>query len=113
MAYRRVAALTALWKGDMMGAVVDGRKVLVIRSDDAVLAYEDRCAHLGVALSEGRLDGCVLTCAAHHWQYDVATGRGINPSVACLKRFDVLVEHDVIYVDVEPAPGAHAGGDRT
>lgn len=112
MAYRRVAELGALWGSDMMGAVVDGRKVLVVRSNDAVFAYEDRCAHLGVALSEGRLDGGVLTCAAHQWQYDVATGRGINPAAACLKRFDVLVERGVIYVDVEPA-STRAGGEGT
>jgi len=101
MAFERVAALRDLWKGDMMAAVVSGRKVLLVRTDDAVFAYEDRCAHLGVALSLGRLDGRVLTCSAHHWQYDVETGRGINPAAACLTRFAVSVEDGTILVDVE------------
>lgn len=101
MAYRRVAAIAELWKGEMMGAVVDGRKVLLVRTDDEILAYEDRCAHLGVALSEGRLDGTVLTCSAHHWQYDITTGRGVNPAHTCLTRFATVLEQGTIFVDID------------
>jgi toluene monooxygenase system ferredoxin subunit len=107
MALRRVAALSALWKGDKMVVIVGGRRVLLVRPDDAVFAYEDRCAHLGVALSEGRLEGCVLTCAAHEWQYDAASGCGINPRTARLTRFAVVVQGDAIFVDVD-APGGGA-----
>jgi toluene monooxygenase system ferredoxin subunit len=101
MALQRVAALADLWKGDKMAAVVGGRKVLLVRTDDDVFAYEDRCAHLGVALSDGRLDGCVLTCAAHEWRYDVTSGCGINPRTARLTPFAVVVRDGAIFVDVD------------
>jgi toluene monooxygenase system ferredoxin subunit len=68
-----------LWIGEMKGVVVGGRRVLVLRLEDGVFAYEDRCAHLGVPLSEGTLEDGVLTCRAHHYQYDARTGAGINP----------------------------------
>ena len=74
MTAHRVAALADLWIGDLVAARVAGTRLLVVRLGDDVHAYLDRCAHLGVALSEGTLEGGVLTCAAHHWQYDAATG---------------------------------------
>lgn len=101
MTAHRIAPLAELWIGDLVAARVAGTRVLVVRLGDEVHAYEDRCAHLGVALSEGTLDGTVLTCSAHHWQYDVATGRGINPATACLVRFPVTIEHGVVYVELE------------
>jgi toluene monooxygenase system ferredoxin subunit len=101
MAFHGVGAFDDLWNGELMAASVDGMPVLVLRIDDAVHAYEDRCAHLGVALSKGMLDGRVLTCSAHHWQYDATTGRGVNPTSACLSRFATKVEGGVIYVDVQ------------
>jgi toluene monooxygenase system ferredoxin subunit len=102
MTAHRVAVLADLWAGDLVPARVAGARLVMVRLGDEVHAYEDRCAHLGVALSEGTLEGSVLTCSAHHWQYDASTGCGINPATACLVRFPVTIEHGVIYVEVEP-----------
>jgi toluene monooxygenase system ferredoxin subunit len=85
---------------DMTARRVDGRDLLLVRHNGVVYAYENRCAHLGVALSEGRLDGYVLTCRARHWQYDVRSGIGVNPATACLRRFAVKIEDGKIFVDV-------------
>jgi toluene monooxygenase system ferredoxin subunit len=95
MAFVRVAALEELWTGEPASR----QGVLLLRRGDTVLAYEDRCAHLGVALSEGRLEGDTLTCSAHEWTYDVRTGRGINPASACLKAFPVRIEDGQVWVD--------------
>src|SRR5690349_21621931 len=101
MPYVKASTLNDLWSGEMLGCEVNHAKVLFINLDNVVTAYENRCAHLGVALSEGRLDGHVLTCRAHQWQYDARSGRGINPASACLKSFAVKVVGDDIYVDVD------------
>ena len=100
MAWRHVMALDQLWRGEMVACVLDGTKVLLLRVDDLVRAYEDRCAHQGVPLSEGSLDGTTLTCSAHHYQYDACTGQGMNPKNLCLKAFPVKVEDGQVFVDV-------------
>jgi len=100
MAFQRVMALDELWSGEMVARVVEGKKVLVLRLGDEVYAYEDRCAHQGVALSEGRLDGDVLTCSAHHYQYDARSGRGVNPKNLCLVAYEVKLEAGEVLVDV-------------
>lgn len=107
MPFERVAAVDQLWDGEMMSCSAGGRKVLLLRIGDAVRAYEDRCAHLGVALSDGQLEGRVLTCSAHHYQYDALTGCGINPRAVCLASFPVRVESGAIWVD--PANGSREG----
>jgi toluene monooxygenase system ferredoxin subunit len=51
-------------------------------------------------LSEGALSGCVLTCRAHHYQYDARSGQGINPKSVRLARFPVEVSEGAVLVDV-------------
>jgi toluene monooxygenase system ferredoxin subunit len=101
MAFQKVATLDDLWSGEKLGLVVAGRKVLLVNIDGTIYAYEDKCAHLGVALSDGHLHGTSLTCRAHHWEYDVCTGRGRNPATACLQAYAVRVDRGHILVDVE------------
>jgi toluene monooxygenase system ferredoxin subunit len=98
-AFRCAAAADSLWSGEMLGTVVNGRPVLLVNVDGQVCAFEDRCRHLGVPLSQGRLQGRVLTCHAHEWQYDAVTGHGINPAHVRLQTFPVRMEKDSICVD--------------
>ena len=56
MSFRRAATRDELWIGEMKGVIVDGVPVLLVSLDDGVRAYEDRCPHKGVALSEGCVD---------------------------------------------------------
>ena len=101
MPFRPIIAAAELWDGDMTARRIDGQDILLVRLNGVVYAYENRCAHLGVALSEGRLDGYLLTCRAHHWQYDARSGGGINPATACLRRFAVKIEDGKVFVDVD------------
>jgi toluene monooxygenase system ferredoxin subunit len=88
-----------LWVGEMRGFVVNGQRVLLVRTDDAICAYEDRCAHLGVPLSSGKLENGVITCSAHHYQYDARTGRGINPRNVALRVLPSCVRGPDVEVD--------------
>jgi toluene monooxygenase system ferredoxin subunit len=101
MAFQRAGSLDQLWQGEMAAVTVGGRRLVLLHLADGVRAYDDRCAHQQVALSGGALVGCRLTCAAHGWVYDVATGRGINPDEARLTRYPVRIEGDEIQVDVD------------
>ena len=88
-----------LWVGEMRG----------IELDERIVAYEDRCAHLGIPLSTGRLEGSVLTCSGHHYQYDAGTGQGINPKTVRLRRFDVKIEDGEILVDLASSAAGVSG----
>lgn len=94
--------LADLWSGEKISCLVDGKKILLVNIEDKIYAFEDRCAHQGVALSEGRLDGKTLICRAHHWEYDACTGKGINPKTARLSEVCVKVQDGNILVNAEP-----------
>ena len=105
MSFGKAATLDELWIGEKLAVVVAGRPVLLVNVDGTVFAYEDRCRHKGMALSLGKLEGHVLTCSVHGWNYDARTGAGINPSSAQLSRFPVKIEGNDILVDVAELEG--------
>lgn len=90
-----------LWIGEMVGLQLEGQRVLIMNVDGDLLAYEDRCLHRSVPLSQGKLVGRRLICRAHDWQYDACTGRGINPSGVALRRYEVHVEEGKILVTID------------
>jgi Ferredoxin subunits of nitrite reductase and ring-hydroxylating dioxygenases len=89
-----IADADELWDGEMEAYDVDGEEVLLVKLDGRFHAYDGVCPHQSVALVEGELDDGVLTCRAHEWQFDAATGAGINPSNAALRRHEVRVTED-------------------
>jgi nitrite reductase/ring-hydroxylating ferredoxin subunit len=89
-----------LWSGEMRVVRAGGRRVLLVNVDEEVVAYEDACRHLGLSLESARLEGGVLRCAHHGWEYDARTGLGCNPVGECLKRFPIEIRAGRIMVDV-------------
>lgn len=98
--WRRVTRADDLWIGEMRATSVEGRALLLVNIEGRVQAFEDRCAHQGVPLSQGRLEAGVLTCSAHQWQYDAATGQGLNPCGVALKSFPVEVRDGDIWIEI-------------
>ena len=101
MPFQRALRRDELVAGRLIGVTVAGVPVLLVGLEDRVCAYEDSCAHQRVKLSEGSLEGKVLTCSAHGWCYDAVTGKGINPSDTWLRRFAVRIEGGDILVDLD------------
>jgi toluene monooxygenase system ferredoxin subunit len=84
---------------------VDGWEVLVVRDKEGELhALDGMCPHEDFPLVYGHLNGTVLTCANHQWQFDITTGRGVNPSSCRLARYRVEVDGDDVYVDRSETP---------
>ena len=86
-----------------MAVDLDGNSILLVNIDNHIYAYSDACPHQKSRLSEGNLEGNTLRCARHYWEFDVRTGRGINPQNACLKVFPVTIESRDILVDLDDA----------
>ncbi len=100
--YHELCAAEDLWAGDMDAFSIAGAKILLINIDGGFKAYSNICPHQDVPLVEGKLNGCVLTCRAHHWEFDVATGLSINPSNQRLVEYPVRIVDGMVQV-----------GDRT
>jgi toluene monooxygenase system ferredoxin subunit len=97
----RVAEAEELWPGEMRQISVSGQRLLFVNVEGELHAYQDRCAHQGVELSRGRLEGRTLTCWAHGWQYDICAGMGLNPTTASLQRCPVSRVGTEVWVDID------------
>ncbi|WP_082969563.1 Rieske 2Fe-2S domain-containing protein [Mycobacterium kyorinense] len=60
--------------GQPHSADVEDTPVLLVRRDGRVYAIHDRCSHRGCLLSEGDLDGHVITCSCHGSRFDIRDG---------------------------------------
>ncbi|SFP19576.1 Rieske 2Fe-2S domain-containing protein [Amycolatopsis rubida] len=99
--WRKAIELDELWEGEMTGVEVAGTKVLLVNLDGDVRAYENRCPHQEWALDEGDFDGEKITCSRHLWEFDAASGAGVNPTDCRLKAFPCRVtSDDTVEVDV-------------
>ena len=61
--------------GKMKAVDVAGQELLLAKVKGTFYAARNRCPHMGAKLSEGKLDGTVVTCPRHGSQFDLATGQ--------------------------------------
>jgi nitrite reductase/ring-hydroxylating ferredoxin subunit len=106
-----------LWDGEMECFCAGNTTVLLLKINGQFHAYQGYCPHQGAALAEGELDGGLITCTAHRWQFDATNGQGVNPKSAHLKCFPVrvverkvLIEVELGGVNVEPKPQSRCDG---
>jgi toluene monooxygenase system ferredoxin subunit len=99
-----VATLDDVWEGDLRAVAVEGVAIVLVNVGGEIRAYDDHCPHSGTPLSNGKLDGEVLTCSAHEWMFDCRLGQGINPASARLCPVPIRIEGDTILVRGEPLP---------
>jgi nitrite reductase/ring-hydroxylating ferredoxin subunit len=83
---------------------IEGVDVGLFRVDGEIRAMENRCPHAGDPLSEGLLEGPIVTCRAHGWRFDVRTG--FRPSDADgypIPCFPARIVEGFVEVDLETA----------
>ncbi|ABK69590.1 Ferredoxin-dependent glutamate synthase [Mycolicibacterium smegmatis MC2 155] len=96
----QLASLADLPDNTPFAANVAGVDLVLIRRGGDVKALYGRCAHRGVLLADGHIDGDTVVCDVHGWRYNVETGISpVNPAVA-LATFPVQIRDGAVYVDV-------------
>jgi nitrite reductase/ring-hydroxylating ferredoxin subunit len=86
-----------------------GRKVGVFADGDGFFALELTCKHQGADLSAGRVERGVVTCPRHGWRYELATGRCLDHASAPLRRHDLEVRGEDIWISLRPVEEGQPG----
>lgn len=73
-----VAKTSDLADGTMKEVSSQGHNILLARVGDKLYAAENVCPHMGAKLSQGKLDGTVVTCPRHGSQFDLSDGHVIR-----------------------------------
>ena len=78
----------------------EGRIYALFNVGGTIHAIDGICPHQGGPLADGALEGTMVTCPWHGWQFDVCTGK--TPLGPKIKQavYDVKVEGDDVLVSV-------------
>jgi 3-phenylpropionate/trans-cinnamate dioxygenase ferredoxin subunit len=76
--FTEVAKVEELKSGTMKKVIAEGREILLARVGDKYYATDNRCPHMKGDLSQGKLEGTVVTCPVHGSQFDISNGHVVR-----------------------------------
>jgi 3-phenylpropionate/trans-cinnamate dioxygenase ferredoxin subunit len=109
-----VAKAEELKSGTMKKVSTEGNEILLARVGDRYYATDGRCPHMKGDLSQGKLEGTIVTCPRHGSQFDISDGAvvrwlkgglmsklggALKPSKS-LKVYSVKIENGRVLVEV-------------
>lgn len=101
--FESVVGADSLKPGQVLGAQVQGREIVLCRTKDGVYALDGICTHAWARLDEGCLRGSRLVCPLHGASFDVRSGRQLSgPSTLPLAHHACRVVDGRIEVALDP-----------
>lgn len=100
MGFVRTAKIAELPPGTVREFQIEGRAVALANVDGKVYAINNTCLHRGGPLGQGILEGKVVTCPWHGWQFDVTSGNAVQNPKAAVDCYRAEVRGVDIFVDL-------------
>lgn len=97
-----VSKTSEISTGKMKKITVDGKEILIVNLNGNYFGIDDTCTHMGASLSEGTLDGSIITCGWHGAKFDCKNGNlsAFAAKINDLKSYKVIVESDSIFLEL-------------
>jgi nitrite reductase/ring-hydroxylating ferredoxin subunit len=94
-----VGKASEMQPGTIRSFDLNGESVAVANVGGAFHAFSDTCTHRGCSLSEGNLEGNVVTCFCHGGQFDVTNGEVVGgPPPEPVKTYATSVENGNVVI---------------
>lgn len=97
-----------LWADELAFFEVDGESLMVWRDlEEDLHAYDATCPHQNRDLERTGKRGCMcgphdddttITCTAHSWEFDLASGDAVNPTGDGLNEYETGIEDGEVFV---------------
>lgn len=97
----KVVKVNELPPGTAREFQADGRMVALFNVDGNYYATDNTCVHRGGPLGQGALEGKVVSCPWHGWQFDVTTGCAAFNEQIKIRTYPVKVEGEDITVELD------------
>tara|TARA_B100000809_G_scaffold258744_1_gene302472 strand:- start:5300 stop:5983 length:684 start_codon:yes stop_codon:yes gene_type:complete len=92
--WREIARREDFSKDGRLEVNVGDRCLAAFDIDGEVLVIDGLCPHRSGPLIRGQLEGKVVTCPIHHWQFDLESGVSQDNPGAKVGTYEVRVEDD-------------------
>jgi 3-phenylpropionate/trans-cinnamate dioxygenase ferredoxin component len=115
MSFVEMITVDELNDGTMKMVIIKNHEYMLARIGDNYYCADNRCPHMGGNLSNGQLEGTVVTCPRHHSQFDLKDGHNIRwtdwtgiklaatkllRSPRSLKMYDVKIEDGKLLANI-------------
>ena len=94
----KMCSLSELPSGKAIEKRILARRVAVFNENGTLYGLESECKHMKASLAKGGVHQGILTCNWHGWKYDLKSGECLTHPGMKLKRYDVEVQGDEIYL---------------
>jgi nitrite reductase/ring-hydroxylating ferredoxin subunit len=96
-----VARVDDIPPGSVESVRAGDEDIALAHVDGDFYATQAKCLHLEGPLGDGVLEGTVLTCPWHGWQYDCRTGENEFDHAIQLRTYEVRVEDGEVKVALD------------
>ena len=98
--FQTVAKASEVAPGEMKLVEVGGEEVVIAIVGGEYFAFSNTCTHEGGPLSDGELEGDIVTCPWHFTPFNVKTGEALEGGVTDdpISTYEVRLEGDDIQV---------------
>ena len=96
----RVGPIESLPPGAVTEVDTDSTSYAVCNVEGTFHCFDGTCPHAGGPLGQGNLNGNLLVCPWHGWEFDCNTGVNDFDEDVRLEKFPVVVQGDEILIDV-------------
>lgn len=100
--WHNALTLGRLPDGEVLFETVAGQAVILSRHGDTVTCFRNACAHMGVEMTEGLVEGGILTCPFHGFRYALDSGECLTAPEVQLHAHAVRVIGDRVQVRLVP-----------
>lgn len=106
-----VAMATDIPEGERKIVQVDGLSIGLFHHKGNFYALHNSCLHRGGPVCTGRIEGDVITCPWHGFQYYVPSGQLLVDPNAHLDHYPVLVQDGEIHIEIPDLAAVAAAGN--
>ncbi len=97
----KVARTSDLPPGNALAVEVSGERIALFNLQGTYYAIADTCPHKGGPLSEGRVQGTMVTCPWHGATFDITNGNVLSPPAdEQVKSYRVQIDGDEISIEI-------------
>ncbi len=96
--YEVVLHKNALEAGKIIEIIIGGTAIAVANVGGTYHAISNTCAHADGPLGEGSLDGHIVSCPYHGWQFDVRDGKCKTNAYASVPTYPVQIVGNAVCV---------------
>ncbi len=94
--------LAVLPPGQAVLVTVDGEDVAIFQRGEEIFAIGNQCPHQGGSLVDGFVEGDIVTCPLHGWEFDLRSGACMTIPGESVPRYMVTVDDGTVFLEETP-----------